>query len=80
MKLARRWFWNGRHYEKTSNMWLVRMDANRDVLKPLFAITYGGEADRWFMRWRIFFMACAELFGYKAGEEWLVAHYLFAKS
>jgi cyclopropane-fatty-acyl-phospholipid synthase len=79
LKLSHRWFWNGKHYEKTSNAWLARMDAKRDSLKPLFAKTYGAEANRWFMRWRIFFMACAELFGYADGEEWLVAHYLFEK-
>lgn len=79
MPLARRWFWNGKHYEKTSNAWLAQMDTQRESLRPLFTRTYGDEASRWWMRWRIFFMACAELFGYANGEEWLVAHYLFEK-
>lgn len=80
LTLSRRWFWNGQHYEKTSNAWLARMDAKRDALTPLFAATYGADASRWFIRWRIFFMACAELFGYAHGEDWLVAHYLFEKT
>jgi cyclopropane-fatty-acyl-phospholipid synthase len=79
MQIARRWLWNGRHYECTSNAWLEKMDARRETLQPVFADTYRADAEKWFLRWRIFFMACAELFGYANGEEWLVAHYLFEK-
>ena len=53
------------------------MDAGREKLLPLFAATYGaGQAKKWWTRWRIFFMACAELWHYRRGEEWLVSHSL----
>lgn len=75
------WQWDGRHYERTCNEWLKKQDADRSALRILFAETYGERnADLWLNRWRIFFMACAELFGYRAGSEWLVSHYLFEKS
>ncbi len=77
--LSKRWLVSGTHYEKTSNAWLSKMDANKSSIMPLFEQTYGLEAKVWFQRWRIFYMACAELFGYKHGNEWMVAHYLFSK-
>jgi len=56
------------------------MDRSRNELWPLFEETYGNDfAKIWWMRWRMFFMACAELFAYNNGQEWLVGHYLFAK-
>ncbi|MCL4120761.1 UNVERIFIED_CONTAM: hypothetical protein GTU68_040224 [Idotea baltica] len=79
--IANHWRWDGRHYEKTSNAWLALMDVNKDRILPLFCETYGDDqAMKWFMRWRIFHMACAELFGYSAGQEWWVSHYLFEKN
>jgi len=71
----------GTHYQKTCEAWLANMDASRARLMPLLAKTYGREnADQWWSRWRIFFMACAELWGYRNGKEWLVSHYLLKKS
>ncbi len=75
------WQWNGRHYAKTCNAWLKLMDERRAEVMPVLASTYGeSNADRWWMRWRMFFMACAELFDYAGGDEWFVSHYRFKKT
>ena len=77
LRVVRDWEVDGTHYEKTCNAWLANMDAHRDELMGLFRDTYGfDEALKWWSRWRIFHMACAELFGYRRGTEWIVAHYL----
>ena len=79
LKIERRWINSGQHYEKTSNHWLANMDNNREQIMPIFYRVYGAEAKLWYQRWRIFFMSCAELFGYDNGKQWFVAHYLFSK-
>ena len=74
------WRLAGSHYQKTAEAWLENMDSNRWPIMDIFEKTYGKEdALRWFVRWRVFYMACAELWGYRDGHEWLVSHYLFAK-
>ncbi len=77
---AGRWPVNGRHYSRTLEAWLRRQDAARDELMPLFREVYGRDARIWFQRWRIFYLACSELFACHGGEEWLVMHYLFEKA
>lgn len=80
LRLVNRWRWDGTHYEKTANAWLSNMDINKAELTLVLAHVYGNEnIETWRNRWRIFFMACAELFGYNSGQEWWVSHFLFEK-
>ncbi len=79
LQIEKDWQVNGRHYEKTSNHWLQNMDQRKAQIMPVFAATYGKDAALWFQRWRMFYMACAELFGMNQGEEWLVGHYRFVR-
>ena len=81
LDIEARWHWNGQHYAKTLNTWLKVCDSNKDAIMPVLAACYGEEqASLWWQRWRIFFMACAELFDYDGGTEWYVGHYLFKKA
>ncbi len=80
LKLVQDWRLNGRHYQQTAEHWLQNMDRHKEEILPRFADTYGREhAVKWWAYWRVFYMACAELWGYRGGEEWLVSHYLFRK-
>jgi cyclopropane-fatty-acyl-phospholipid synthase len=88
VSLEEQWQHNGTHYQKTARAWLDKMDAHRDEVLSLFASTYAAslsgqerdrEALRWLVRWRIFFMCCEELWGYRNGQEWTVSHFLFRK-
>lgn len=80
LALEQQWHLNGRHYQRTCEAWLANQDRHRAAIMQVFNATYGSaEASRWFQRWRVFFMACAELFGYRDGEEWGVSHYRFVR-
>jgi cyclopropane-fatty-acyl-phospholipid synthase len=89
VKLVERWRVEGWHYQKTSEAWLRRLDEHREEVLQLFAATYASQltgqaraacALQWLVRWRVFFMACAELWGFRGGREWIVSHYLFQKA
>ncbi len=80
MTVEKHWRVNGRHYSLTAEAWLANMDKHRKEIMPIMQDVYGlRDAAKWFQRWRIFFMACAELWGYRQGREWLVSHYLLRK-
>jgi cyclopropane-fatty-acyl-phospholipid synthase len=77
LKVEKKWDWNGTHYQKTLEAWLVKMDQNEEKVRQLFAQAYGkANVEIWINRWRVFYMACAELFGFNEGSEWAVTHYL----
>lgn len=79
-KLRNHWQVNGQHYQKTAEAWLVNMDVHREQIMPVFIHAYGAaQSLKWWNYWRVFFMSCAELWGYNQGREWLVSHYLFEK-
>jgi len=81
MRVEKQWRWNGQHYQRTAEAWLENLDQYQDQLMPVLAATYGESlTKRWLMRWRLFFLAVAELFGYASGEEWYVSHYLLERS
>jgi cyclopropane-fatty-acyl-phospholipid synthase len=78
LSLEKHWVVSGRHYRETAEAWLRNLDRNRDRVLPLLRQVYGQEREKlWLQRWRIFFLACAELWGFRGGEEWWVGHYLF---
>lgn len=81
LALQAHWRLNGRHYQKTLEAWLERHDQAREPVLKLFAETYGDshQAQLWYERWRLFYLACSELFGYRKGREWQVSHYRFSK-
>ena len=80
LHVENQWRVNGEHYARTLRAWLDNMDRHRVELRPLFHSVYGEQdGDRWFERWRVFFMACEELFAFRRGEEWFVTHLLMAK-
>jgi cyclopropane-fatty-acyl-phospholipid synthase len=80
LRLVRDWRVGGRHYQRTAEDWLRNMDRHRAEVLELFARVYGpAQAVKWRVYWRVFYMSCAELWGYRGGEEWLVSHYLFER-
>jgi cyclopropane-fatty-acyl-phospholipid synthase len=75
-EVAQKWWVNGTHYGRTAEAWLSRLDSSRSLAWPILEQTYGrGESRTWWNRWRVFLLACAEMWNYAGGEEWGVSHY-----
>ena len=69
------WWLDGRHYQRTAAAWGRNLEARRGEVLHVLRGHYGDEAERWFHRWRLFFLACEELFGFDEGRQWGVGHY-----
>jgi cyclopropane-fatty-acyl-phospholipid synthase len=81
LRVSRQWHVNGRNYQLTAEAWLQKMDRNKRQVELIFQKTYGtANVQRWWVYWRLFFLACAELWGFRGGNEWFVAHYLFSQA
>lgn len=80
MRVESDWQVNGTNYARTAEAWLENMDRHKEAILPILAQTYGeGETTKWWVYWRVFYMACAELWGFKEGQEWMVSHYLMQR-
>ena len=79
LNLKDHWRVNGTHYARTARAWLENQDQNRQAILELFVHCYGAKALERFVYWRIFFMACEELWGWNQGNTWFVSHYLFER-
>ncbi len=78
VELVNHWNVCGRHYGQTAEHWLQNMDAHEPEIRAIFRETYGaGNETKWWVYWRVFYLACAELWNFRGGNEWLVSHYLF---
>jgi cyclopropane-fatty-acyl-phospholipid synthase len=73
-EVERRWLVPGTHYARTAEDWLANIERAHPQVLAALARVHGADAPRWYQRWRLFFLACAELFAYRGGEEWLVVH------
>jgi cyclopropane-fatty-acyl-phospholipid synthase len=74
-----KWWISGLHYAKTCEAWLSRLDDQMPAVKHALTNPSSEDcSDVIVQRWRMFFMACAELFKFEHGEQWGVGHYSFS--
>ena len=78
LRLEERWWMDGTHYQRTAAAWRMNLERHRDAVRRVLRSHYGEDAGLWYYRWRMFFLACEELFGYRDGAEWGVGHYRLA--
>ena len=80
LTLRDHWRVNGRHYARTIDSWLSLLDSSRDTILEILSGAYGHELGALQLgRWRMFLLACSELFAFRKGNEWLVSHYLMSR-
>lgn len=71
------WRVNGEHYARTARAWIDRLDRQRGELEDLLRDPAAERSPRRLVgAWRLFFLACEELWGWNRGRTWYVSHYL----
>ena len=73
------WAINGTHYSKTLEAWLKKLDDQSEDVLAIFRRAYGQDAEEQLSNWRKFFIYSSEAFGFRGGNEWIVAQHLFKK-
>jgi cyclopropane-fatty-acyl-phospholipid synthase len=79
-QVEQEWRWSGTHYRRTALDWLANFDGNAKEIGVILRNVYGRDAGLWRRRWRMFFLATAEMFGHDDGKPWGVSHYLLKPS
>jgi cyclopropane-fatty-acyl-phospholipid synthase len=80
LRLVDHWRVDGTHYAQTLRAWLDKLDRNEAQVRRIMADTYGSRNETlWLANWRIFFLLCSEVWGFRQGSEYLVSHYLFER-
>ena len=79
VKIQDYWIINGKNYSKTLEAWLSKLDQNKEKVMEILRKAYGDDADQQLFNWRLFFIFCSEVFGYRDGNEWIISQHLFKK-
>jgi cyclopropane-fatty-acyl-phospholipid synthase len=79
LRIVQQWRVSGLEYWRTCEDWLQNLDRSRGELLRVLLPHHSTKAEARvaLQRWRMFFLACAELFRFENGDRWQVAHYLF---
>ena len=78
LKIVGHWNINGKHYSKTLEAWLEKLDENKERVLSIFRKSYDNPQEQ-LSNWRMFFIYCSEVFSFNDGNEYIVAHHLFAR-
>ena len=78
LRVADRWVEPGAHYAKTLQAWLSQLDAHAEEALELLIAAGRTRSDARILLggWRQFLLSTDEIWRYRAGEHWLVSHYL----
>jgi cyclopropane-fatty-acyl-phospholipid synthase len=78
--VERSWRLSGVHYQMTLDAWLEALDRHRPEAERVLAEAGEPHPAVALQQWRMFLMACSELFGYRAGHLWGVSHHVLRRS